>query len=162
MKEYETIKNSREVTSKTAEKLKKNCFTNFTDESVWRNCKKCAKLCHGDLRLPEDVRNIFDYCEFYRQDAVHLWDILDPVITKFHGDAEKIYCSFYGLLQDNLLPNKFGGDINLTNILLAEIGNDLLSFLASQNASYMKIEYTKNNFSERSETFTVYCWLYSS
>ena len=32
-------------------------------------------------------------------------------------------CSFYGLLQDNLLPNKFGGDITLTNILLAETGS---------------------------------------
>ena len=100
--------------------------------------------------------------KFNKQDAVDLWEILEPLNTKFHRDAKKIYCSFYGLLQDNLLPNKFGGDINLTNILLAEIGNDLLSFLASQNASYMKIEYTKNNFSERSETFTVYCWLYSS
>ena len=37
-------------------------------------------------------------------------------------------CSFYGLLQDNLQANKFGADITLTNILLAEIGNHLLSF----------------------------------
>ena len=59
--------------------------------------------------MPEDVRNIFDSYEFDRQDAVHLWEILDPVITKFHGDAEKFYCSFYDSLRDILLPNKFGG-----------------------------------------------------
>lgn len=36
---------------------------------------------------------------------------------------------FYGLLKDNLLPNKFGGDLALTsNILAEEIGNHLLSF----------------------------------
>ena len=96
---------------------------------------------HGDSCLPENIRNMFDSFEFDRQDAVDLWGILEPVFTKFHGDAEKFYCSFYGLLQDNLLPNKFGGDITLTNILV------FCLFLASQNASYMKIiEYTKNNF----------------
>ena len=26
-----------------------NCFTNFPDQSVWRNRKKCAKPCHRDL-----------------------------------------------------------------------------------------------------------------
>ena len=77
--------------------------------------------------MPEDL---FDSFEFDRQDAVDLWEILEPVITKFHGDAEKCYCSFYGLLQDNLLPNKYVGDITLTNILLAETGNHLLSFFS--------------------------------
>ena len=72
--------------------------------------------------------NMFDSFEFDRQDAVDLWEIPEPVITKFHGDTEKFYCSFYGLLQDNLLPNKFVGDITLIDILLAEIGNHLLSF----------------------------------
>ena len=33
-------------------------------------------------------------------------------------------------MEDNLLPNKFGGDVTLTNILLAEIGNHLLSFFS--------------------------------
>ena len=80
--------------------------------------------------MPEDIRNMFDSFEFDRQDAVDLWEILEPVITKFHGDAEKCYSSFYSLLQDNLLPSKFGGDITLTNILLAEIGNHLLSFFS--------------------------------
>ena len=78
--------------------------------------------------MPEDVITMFDFFEFDRQEAVDLWEILEPVITKFHGDAEKFYCSFYGFLQDNLLLNKFGGDITLKNIFKAEIGNHLLYF----------------------------------
>ena len=50
------------------------------------------------------------------QDAIDLWKTMEPPITKFYGDAEKCYCSFYGLFQANLLSNKFGGDITLTNI----------------------------------------------
>ena len=118
----------------TLKKTKENCFTNFTDSQFEEIVKECAKLCHGDSCLPEGIRNMFDYFGFDRQNAVDLWEILESVIKKFHGDAEKFYCSFYGLLQDNLLPNKFDGDITLTNMLLAEIGNHLLSFLASQNA----------------------------
>ena len=75
--------------------------------------KECANLCHGDSCLPEDIRTIFDSFEFDRQDAVDLREILEPVITKFYGDAEKRSCSFYDLLQDYLLPNKSGGDITL-------------------------------------------------
>lgn len=37
----------------------------------------------------------------------------------FHEEAGKSYCSYYGLLEDNLQPKKFGGYIALTNILLA-------------------------------------------
>ena len=162
LKRDETLKHTRKGTSKIEEKPKETVSATLQISQFEKIVKECANLCHGHSCLPEDIRNMYDSFEFGRQDAVDLWEILEPVNTRSHGDAKKICCSFYGLLQDNLLPNKFGGDINLTNILLAEIGNDLLSFLASQNASYMKIEYTKNNFSERSETFTVYCWLYSS
>ena len=86
-------------------------------------------VCHGGSRLPEDIRIVFDCFGFDRKDAGDLWEILEPVITKSHGDAEKFHCSFYGLLQDNLLPDKFFGDNTLTNIL-AEIGNHLLSFFS--------------------------------
>ena len=38
---------------------------------------------------------------------------------------------FYGLLKDNLQPNKFGGDLALTsNILAEEIGNHLCPFFS--------------------------------
>ena len=57
------------------------------------------------------MRNMFDSFESDRQDEVDSWEILEPVITKFHGNAEKFYCSFHGLLQDNLLHNNFGEDI---------------------------------------------------
>ena len=40
---------------------------------------------------------MFDSFEFDRQDAVYLWEILEPAITKFHGDTENfcflmVYC----------------------------------------------------------------------
>ena len=139
LKRHETLKHTREGTSKTAEKPKKTVSPTLQISQFEETVKECAKLCHEDSCLPEEIRNLFDSFEFDRQDAVDLWEILEPVITKFHGDAEKFCCSFYGLLQDNLLPNKFGGDITLMIILLAEIGNHLLSFLASQNTNYMKI-----------------------
>ena len=84
--------------------------------------------------MPEDIRSMFDSFEFDKEDALDLWEIPEPV-TKFHGDAEKFYCSLYGLLQDNLLSNKFGEDITLTNILLAEIGNHFLSFFMKMKAT---------------------------
>ena len=34
--------------------------------------------------------------------------------------------NFYGLLHENLLPQKFKGDITVSNILLPEIANHLL------------------------------------
>ena len=102
MKGHETLKHCRE--DKTAEKLKKTVSPTLQISQFEEIVKKCAKLCHGDLCLPEDIRNIFDFIEFDRQDAVDLWEILEPVITNFQGDAEKSYCSFYDLLQD-----KFGG-----------------------------------------------------
>ena len=65
------------------------------------------------------MRNMFDSFEFDRQDAVDLWEILEPVITKFHENAEKFYCSFHGLLQDNLLPNNFGEDITVNEYIIS-------------------------------------------
>ena len=130
LKRHETLKHTQEGTSKTAQKPKKIVSPTLQISQFEEIVNECVKLCHGDSCLPEDIRNMFDSFEFHRQDVVDLWEILEPVITKFHGDAEKFYCSFYGLSQDNLLPNKFGGDITLTNILLAGIGNHLLSFFS--------------------------------
>ena len=125
---HKTLKHTREGTSKTAEKTKKTVSSTLQINQFEEIVKECAKLCHGDSCLPENIRNMFHSFEFDRQDAVDLWEIPEEIITKFHRDAEKIYCSFYGLLQDSLLPNKFGRDITLMNISLAEIGNHLLSF----------------------------------
>ena len=121
----ETLKHTWEGASKTEEKQKKTVSPTLQISQFEEIVKECAKFCNGDSCLAENIGGMFDSFEFDRQDAVDLWKILEPVITKFHGDAEKFYCSFYGLLQDNLLPNKFGRDITLTNILLAEIGNHL-------------------------------------
>ena len=90
-------------------------------------------------------------------------EILETVITKFQGDGEKFYCSFYCLLQGNLLPSKFGGDMTLTNILLAEIGNQLLPFFSKSECKLHENPLSAPKIpSERSEKFTVYCWVCSS
>ena len=119
LKRHEILEHTREGISKTAEKPKKTVSPTLQISQFEEIVKECAKLSHGDSCLPEDIRNMFDSFEFDRQDAVDLWEILEPVITKFHGDAEEFYCFFYGLLQDNLLPNKFGGDITLTNYIIS-------------------------------------------
>ena len=128
LKRHETLKHTREGTQKIEEKPKKTVSPTIQISQFEKIVKECAKFCHGDSCLPEDVITVFDFFEIDRQEAVDLWEILEPVITKFHGDAEKFYCSFNGFLQDNLLLNKFGGDITLKNIFKAEIGNHLLYF----------------------------------
>ena len=80
------------------------------------------------MYLSGDNRNLFDLFELSRQDVVDIWKILMPVLSKFHRDSGKVFCSFCGLLQDCLLLKIFGGDITLTNILLAETRNPFLSF----------------------------------
>ena len=79
--------------------------------------KKCADSCNEDSCLPEDTRKMFSSFDFTPDNAVELWAVLKPLVEKFHGNAENYYSNFYGLLQENLLPKKFGGDITLTNIL---------------------------------------------
>ena len=127
LKRHETLKHTREGTSKTEEKPKKLFHQLYRSVSL-KKLEKNVPSYVMEIHVCLTTRNMFGSFEFDRQDAVDLWEILEPAITKFHGDAEKFYCSFHGLLQDNLLPNKLGGDITLTNILLAEIGNHLLPF----------------------------------
>ena len=59
---------------------------------------------------------------------LELGKYLEPFAKEIHVDAEKNYMSFYGLLQENLLPQKSEGGITVTNILLPEfeIANHLL------------------------------------
>ena len=50
-----------------------------------------------------------------------MWKYLEPIVEEFHRDTEKYYMNLYGLLHENLLLQKFEGDITVTNILLPEI-----------------------------------------
>ena len=157
LKKLETLKHTRNGTSKTEEKPKDTVSPTLRISQFEEIVKECAKLCHGDSRLPEDIRNIIDSFEFDRQDVVNLWKILEVVITKFHGNAEKFYCSFYGLLQDNLMSNKCGADVTLTNILLAEIGNHLLSFFSKSECKLHENPLsTPKIISERDQTSLLY------
>ena len=113
--------------------------------------KKCPDSCNEDLCLPEDTRKTFSSFDFTPDDAVELWGVLKPVTEKFHGNAENYYSNFYGLLQENLLPKKFGGDITLTNILLPEVCNHILMHLSTKKIHYDNpaIKYDSLRLSER-------------
>ena len=113
--------------------------------------KKCAGSCNDDLCLPEDTRKMFSSFDFTPDDVVELWAVLKPVVEKFHGNAENYYSNFYGLLQENLPPKKFGGHIILTNILLPEVGNHILMHLSTKKVYYDNptIKYDSVKLSER-------------
>ena len=76
------------------------------------------------------IRNKLGSFDFTDDDALELRKYLDPIIEKFHGDTEKYYMSFYGLLHENLLPYKSEADITVTNILLPKIATHLLIYYA--------------------------------
>ena len=73
------------------------------------------------------------------------------MVEKFHGNAENYYSILYSLLQENLLPKKFGGDISLTNILLPEVGNHILMHLSTKKVHYDNptIKYDSAKLSEK-------------
>ena len=129
LKNHKTLKHTREGPCKTTDKVKKSVSSTIEVSEFQDIVRKCAKICYEDICLTEDTRNLFDPCEFCRQDEVDLWEILRPVLSKFHGDAEIFNCSFYDLLQDDLLPKNLVVVLPWKNILLAEIGDHLLSFL---------------------------------
>ena len=73
------------------------------------------------------------------------------MVEKFHRNAEDYYSNLYGLLQENLLPKKFSGEITLTNILLPEVGNHILIHLSTKKVHYDNptIKYDSVKLSER-------------
>ena len=107
----ETLKHTGDGTSKTEEKPKKTVSPPLQISQFEETVKECVRLCHGDSCLPEDIRNMFGFFEFDRQDAVDLWEILEPVIPKFHGDAEKFIVLFMVYCKKIYCP------INLVEIL---------------------------------------------
>ena len=107
----ETLKHTGDGTSKTEKKPKKTVSPPLQISQFEETVKECVRLCHGDSCLPEDIRNMFGFFEFDRQDAVDLWEILEPVITKFHGDAEKFIVLFMVYCKKIYCP------INLVEIL---------------------------------------------
>ena len=80
-----------------------------------------------------------------------MWAVLKPVVEKFHGNAENYYSHFYDLLQENLLPKQFGGDITLRDILLPEVGNHILMYLSTKKVHYDNptIKYDSVKLTER-------------
>ena len=57
LKRHDTLKHTREGTSKTEEKPKKTVLPTLQISQFEEIVKECAKLCHGDsCFLPEDIR----------------------------------------------------------------------------------------------------------
>ena len=77
-----------------------------------------------------DIRSKFGFFDFTDDNALDLWKYSVPAIAESHGYAKKHYMSFYGLLHENLLPQKFEGDGNATDILLPKITNHSLLYYA--------------------------------
>ena len=71
--------------------------------------------------------------------------VLKLLVEKFHGNAENYYSNFCGLLQENLQPNEFGGDITLTNVFLSEVSNHILMPLSTKKI-YHDDQTTKQTF----------------
>ena len=80
--------------------------------------------------------------------------VLKLLVEKFHGNAENYYSNFCGLLQENLQPNEFGGDITLTNVLLSEVSNHILMPLSTKKI-YHDDQTTKQTFWKWIERFTI-------
>ena len=93
---------------------------------------------------------MFSSFDFTLDDAVELWQVLKQVVEKFHENAENYYSNFYCVLQGNLLLIKFGGNINLRNILLLEVVNHSLMHLSTKKV-YCDNSTTKHNSVKRSE-----------
>ena len=101
--------------------------------------------------MPKDTRKMFSFFDFTPDNAVESWEVLKPAVEMFHGNAENYYSNVYGLLQENLLPKQFGGDITLTNILLPEVGNHILRHLSTRKVHYdnLTIKYDSVKLAER-------------
>ena len=119
---------------KLHQKNKKICLSTI-DEFI-NIVKKCAHSCNEDLCLQEDTIKMFSSFDFTPDDAVEFWAALKPMVEKIHGNAENYYSNSYGLLQENLPPKKFGGDITLTNILLPEVDNHILMHLSTKKVHF--------------------------
>ena len=133
-KRHQTIKHKKNVIT-----LDTN-INSYSDSSVLQTeefisiVENCADICKNDLCLPENIRNEFCNFKLSSDNTKKLWVYIEPKINKFCGNAEKFFSSFYGLLQENLLPQKFNGDITVTNILMQEIANHLfISFSKSKS-----------------------------
>ena len=151
LKRHTTLKHvQEEVTPKEQSKKKKKML--IAKDEFMNIVKNRADTCNEDLCLPEVTRKMFSSFDFTADDAVELWGVLRPVVEMFHRNAENYYANLYGLLQENLLPKKFGGEITLTNILLPEVGNKWLKCFTEMQKTTMQIStvYCKKIYYQKS------------
>ena len=53
--------------------------------------KKCAVSYNEELCLLEYIRKMFSSFDFRPDDGIELWEVVKPVVEKFHEDAENYY-----------------------------------------------------------------------
>ena len=146
LKRHATLKHVQEAV--TPKNLKKEFIA--IDEFM-NIMKRCEDSFNENLCLPEDTRKLLSLFDFTPDDSVELWAVLKPVVERLHGNAENCYSDFFGLLQENLLPKKFGDDITLANVLLPEVTNHVSMHLSTMKVHYdnLTIKYDSAKLSKK-------------
>ena len=92
----------------------------------------CAEKLAEDMCFPDIVRSTFsvENFTFTNEESYQLWMKLKAPVAAFHGDAEKFYSQFYGLLTENLIPKL---EWTNSNLLLGEVANKILSHLTGHS-----------------------------
>ena len=90
--------------------------------------KESANILTADMCLSDETRELFSNFSISFAEVNILWGRLRPVIDKFNGNGEKFYTLFYGLLGENIFPEKF--EYVYTNMLMTEAANLILIFLS--------------------------------
>jgi len=108
----------------------------------------CAKKLNGDLCYSQDIRDLFgsDACT----DALDLWKKLKGPILKFNGDSEKFHANLFGLLIENLLPEKFADHV-VTNTLMIEVVVGMANHFNNKNNNTPIPDDNNNNIDSLSE-----------
>ena len=106
-----------------------------------------AEKLHNDECFPQDKCSLFckEKFAFSDEDASVLWGHLKDIIEYFEGDAEEYYPSVYILFLDNLLPKKFKHR-SITNLLMQEVANQILSHLTDSRLSTLETPSTTSSF----------------
>jgi len=93
--------------------------------------KASSDVVAADMCLPLETRKKFQDLSLSRPQATELWKILRPVVDQFHGDTEKYYANFYGLLAENTLPSVFHLSDKSTDL---PISTDIITSISDKEA----------------------------
>ena len=75
--------------SKKCQSIARKSFK-VNSKRVFQFVKGCPLLCQQNLCSPEDIRNKFGSFDFTDNNALELWEYLEPVIGEFQGMLRNI------------------------------------------------------------------------